>query len=137
MTSSLFVRLAIADESGLINSHRSASREEALSYRGSLQPSDDSALPLSYVAGYGNTVMASLVVSIDSDKKAHINHVYVVPEAREVGLADSLMQHVLEELRLRKVDYVSAQALPGDRAMKNLFERHGLIAQTIIVGKSL
>ena len=30
-----------------------------------------------------------------------------------------------------------AHALPGDRAMKNLFERHGLVAQTIVVGKSL
>jgi hypothetical protein len=37
----------------------------------------------------------------------------------------------------RNAAWVQSSAMPGDRAMKNLFERHGLVAQTIIVGKKL
>jgi len=66
-----------------------------------------------------------------------IHHVFVVPDAREIGLGDALVLHLLDELRGLGVSHVSAHALPGDRAMKNLFERHGLVAQTIVVGKSL
>jgi hypothetical protein len=43
----------------------------------------------------------------------------------------------LRELQHKNVSWVQSSALPGDRAMKNLFERHGLVAQTIIVGKKL
>jgi L-amino acid N-acyltransferase YncA len=68
---------------------------------------------------------------------AVIHHVYVVPDSREVGLGDSLIQALISDLPSRGVKEIEAQALPGDRGMKNLFERHGLIAQTIIVGKSL
>jgi hypothetical protein len=48
-----------------------------------------------------------------------------------------LIQALISDLPSRGVKEIEAQALPGDRGMKNLFERHGLIAQTIIVGKSL
>ena len=42
-----------------------------------------------------------------------------------------------KELQLKNATWLQSSALPGDRAMKNLFERHGLVAQTIIVGKKL
>lgn len=132
----MFLREATDSEADIIESHRLAAAQEAQNFRGTVQNSTTSSSSLSYVAGYGNTVMASLVVSITSNN-AQIDHVYVVPEAREVGLADALVQFLLTELRERDITYVGAQALPGDRSMKNLFERHGLIAQTIIVGKTL
>jgi ribosomal protein S18 acetylase RimI-like enzyme len=65
------------------------------------------------------------------------DHRLHVPAHREIGLGDALILHLIEELRSLGVAHVSAHALPGDRAMKNLFERHGLVAQTIVVGKSL
>lgn len=136
MSAELFVRPAVEEDSAIIEGHRIAARQEAQNYRGSLQYGDPSKGELSFVGGYGHTVMASLTVSMIDDQ-SHINHVFVLPEAREVGLADSLLQHVISVLRTMGVSHVGAQALPGDRAMKNLFERHGLIAQTIIVGKSL
>jgi ribosomal protein S18 acetylase RimI-like enzyme len=132
----MFVRVATESDSDLIDEHQKASSLEASLYRGRTRSLTKSGSELSYVAGFGSTIMASLTVHIDSTV-ASIEHVYVVPESREVGLGDALIQTLLSELRTRGVQSVEAQALPGDRGMKNLFERHGLIAQTILVGKSL
>jgi ribosomal protein S18 acetylase RimI-like enzyme len=132
----MFLRTANPSDDDIIQLHRSAAVAEAQKYRGTLQNAHMSGTAFSYVAGFGDTVMASLVVLIDS-QSAHIDHVFVDPAAREVGLADALVQLVLTELQNKKISHVRAQALPGDRAMKNLFERHGLVAQTIFVGKNL
>jgi ribosomal protein S18 acetylase RimI-like enzyme len=132
----MFVRVATDADARLITEHQDASSTEATLYRGRIRPSTDSGVDLSYVAGFGSTVMASLMVRIDSTV-ASIQHVYVVPDSREVGLGDALVQTLLSEMRTRGVKSIEAQALPGDRGMKNLFERHGLIAQTILVGKSI
>ena len=131
-----FVRMATLADTRFIEDHRSASQIEAQQYRGSLDHVVPTGGELLFVAGYGTTVMGSASVTI-SDSHANLQHIFVVPEAREVGLADSLMTYVLTELKTRGVSNIAGRALPGDRATKNLFERHGLIAQTIIVGKSL
>ena len=136
MADSLFVRSASDEDAHLLVEHREASSHEASLYRGAVRSLSDTGLDLSYVAGFGQTVMASMTVRIESTV-ASIQHVYVVPESREVGLGDALIQTLLSDLRTRGVHSIEAQALPGDRGMKNLFERHGLIAQTILVGKSL
>ena len=136
MPGSMFVRVATESDSDLIDEHQKASSLEASLYRGRTRSLTQSGSELSYVSGFGSTIMASLTVHLDSTV-ASIEHVYVVPESREVGLGDALIQTLLSELRTRGVQSVEAQALPGDRGMKNLFERHGLIAQTILVGKSL
>jgi ribosomal protein S18 acetylase RimI-like enzyme len=136
MAGQLFVRVATDADARLISQHQDASSIEASLYRGRIRSSTDAGADLSYVAGFGSTVMASLTVRIDSTV-ASIQHVYVVPDSREVGLGDALIQTLLSEMRTRGVKSIEAQALPGDRGMKNLFERHGLIAQTILVGKSL
>jgi ribosomal protein S18 acetylase RimI-like enzyme len=132
----MFVRIATDEDHPRIAEHKVASSTEASSYRGRTRSFRPPGPELSYVAGFGSTLMASLTVRIDS-AVASIEHVYVVPESREVGLGDALIQTLLSELRTRGVHSIEAQALPGDRGMKNLFERHGLIAQTILVGKSL
>lgn len=136
MVGSSFVRTAVDTDATAIAAHRSASLTESDLYRGHVRNLSSSGSELSLVAGFGTTVMASLTASIDKTH-AVIQHVFVVPESREVGLGDSLIQTLITELRSRGVQLIEAQALPGDRGMKNLFERHGLIAQTIIVGKSL
>jgi ribosomal protein S18 acetylase RimI-like enzyme len=132
----MFVRIATDEDGLLLSEHQKASSTEASLYRGRVRLLTHSGVEVSYVAGFGSTVMASLTVRIDSTV-ASIEHVYVVPDSREVGLGDALIQTLLSELRTRGVQSIEAQALPGDRGMKNLFERHGLIAQTILVGKSL
>jgi hypothetical protein len=136
MIGSSFVRTAVDNDAPEIAAHRSASLTESELYRGHVRNLSTTGVEFSLVAGFGSTVMASLTAHIDSTQ-AVIQHVFVVSESREVGLGDSLIHGLMTELRSRGVKLVEAQALPGDRGMKNLFERHGLIAQTIIVGKSL
>ena len=133
---SAFVRLATQADTETIDKHRSSALTEAQEYRGSLTRSDPMGNELLFVAGYGCTVMGSARVFVNGTA-ADLQHVFVTPDAREVGLADSLITHILSDMRTRGISHVSGKALPGDRATKNLFERHGLIAQTIIVGKSL
>jgi ribosomal protein S18 acetylase RimI-like enzyme len=136
MADSLFVRHATGEDAHQLAEHRAASSSEASLYRGRIRPIPDTGPEISFVAGFGSTIMGSLSAHIESTV-ASIHHVYVVPDSREVGLGDALIQTLLSELRAGGVHTVEAQALPGDRGMKNLFERHGLIAQTIHVGKSL
>jgi GNAT superfamily N-acetyltransferase len=134
----IFVRALNTDDSAVLENHVRLAKAEASQYRGANTNSpDQGTLTLHYVAGVGQTIMASLSASGSKDTSVFIHHVFVVPEAREIGLGDALLLHLLDELRALGVTNVSAHALPGDRAMKNLFERHGLVAQTIIVGKSL
>ena len=134
----IFVRSCQESDFVVIDGHVHLARAEASQYRGSDTRSPDRGrLTLNYVAGVGDTVMASLTASGEPNSSVFIHHVFVVPEAREIGLGDALILYLLKELNSLSVPHVSAHALPGDRAMKNLFERHGLVAQTIIVGKSL
>ncbi|MFN5115279.1 MAG: GNAT family N-acetyltransferase [Acidimicrobiaceae bacterium] len=132
----IFVREAGDDDAETLRTHRSESAKEATRYRGSpASPSVSTAL--TFVAGIGDTVFGSLSAGATSTDAWEITHVYVEPTAREIGIGDALMQRCLGHLRGMGVLWLGASALPGDRAMKNLFERHGLVAQTIIVGKSL
>ena len=134
---SIFVRPATEDDAAILLTHRELSRQEATQYRGSvLKPSiDESGFTL--VAGVGSTVMGSLVSTFSGTNTWAIDFVFVDSACREIGIGDALVIAGLRELVQRKATWVQSSAMPGDRAMKNLFERHGLVAQTIIVGKKL
>ena len=134
---SIFVRPATEDDAAILLTHRELSRQEATQYRGSvLKPSiDESGFTL--VAGIGSTVMGSLVSTPSGTNTWAIEFVFVDSACREIGIGDALVIAGLRELVQRKATWVQSSAMPGDRAMKNLFERHGLVAQTIIVGKKL
>jgi len=135
---SIFVRHAIADDSGVLLRHQELALREAVQYRGSvLAASKDSTFCLTLVAGIGTTVMGSLVANNDGTNNWSIDSVFVDALSREIGIGDALVLACLSELQQRGATWVQSSALPGDRAMKNLFERHGLVAQTIIVGKKL
>lgn len=136
MLSEIVVRTSTANDESEIERHRSLSLEESRQYRGtplqaSLEPS------LSFVAIVGETIVGSLSVGFDANDIATITHVFVEPEARDVGVGDSLLRYTMHNLLARGITYLAASAQPGDRSLKNLFERHGLVAQTIIVGRTL
>lgn len=133
----LFVRDATAGDSALIEAHRAAAAAETTRYRGEHVESPARAHVVSVVAGVGETVFGSLVADSDDGLSWSISHVFVEPEAREVGLGDSMVLHLLHALRGRGATRLGSQAQPGNRALKNLFERHGLVAQTILVGRSI
>jgi hypothetical protein len=48
-----------------------------------------------------------------------------------------MMETAIAEVTRREGQRLHAATLPGDRSTKNLFERHGLVAQMITVGKVL
>jgi GNAT superfamily N-acetyltransferase len=66
-----------------------------------------------------------------------IDDLYVDPGAREVGLGEALMNHLLDWCRARGCFGVDSIALPGDRSTKNFFESFGLVARAILVHKPL
>ncbi|MBJ7487457.1 MAG: GNAT family N-acetyltransferase [Ilumatobacteraceae bacterium] len=125
------------DQDVLLN-HRDRSRAEGSSMRGDIDVfvTDDITDEAFFVARLGDTVVGTLVCSRWRLNHWCISHVYVEPDARDIGTADALMHAALESLR-SSAERIYAQALPGDRAMKNLFERHGLTARTIVVGRDL
>lgn len=135
---SIFVRRAGQDDDAVLLTHRELSRLEATQYRGSVSKSTADGLPsFTLVAGVGATVMGSLSVAQNDGNKWSIEFVFVEAACREIGIGDALVLACLRELHTNNATWVQSSALPGDRAMKNLFERHGLVAQTIIVGKKL
>ncbi len=134
---SLFVREAAPTDDDVIASHRALSREESSRYRGEHVDEPARTHSVALVAGVGETVFGSLVADSDDGLRWVITHVFVEPEAREVGLGDSLVVRLFDVLRSRGAVHLASQAQPGNRALKNLFERHGLVAQTILVGRSL
>ena len=135
---SIFVRPATTDDAAILLTHRELSRQEATQYRGSVLKPSTSGLPgFTLVAGVGTTVMGSLVCALSETNTWSIEFVFVDAACREIGIGDALVSACLGELTQRNATWVQSSAMPGDRAMKNLFERHGLVAQTIIVGKKL
>lgn len=131
-----WVRPALASDADVLERHRRQSETEGLRYRGALvdlRLEDGDFVTL--VAGFGATVMASLTARRDPDHGWVIGRVFVEESAREVGLGDALLGEFLGSTARSGEDRVLAQAQPGDRATKNLFERHGLVARTILVGK--
>ncbi|MSO58786.1 MAG: GNAT family N-acetyltransferase [Ilumatobacteraceae bacterium] len=123
---------------GVLLEHRSRSAIEALSMRGDIDVfvKGDITDELFFVARLDDTIVGTLVCSLWRLNHWCISHVYVEPEARDIGTADALMHAALATLG-SLAGRIYAQALPGDRAMKNLFERHGLTARTIVVGRDL
>jgi ribosomal protein S18 acetylase RimI-like enzyme len=136
MDSELFVREAQPHDLDLLARHGQLSAEESHLYRGSIQQVT-LGVPRAWVAGWGSTVFGSLTAGEITPGHWHISLVFVEQEAREMGVGDALVQHVLAHISHAEGTWISAQAQPGDRSLKNLFERHGLVAQTITVGKSL
>lgn len=136
MESKVFVRDAQPSDSEVVSHHEFLSIKESASYRGSIQQLEMSSTR-TWVAGWGTTVFGSLTAGEISPGAWHINFVFIEQEARETGIGDALMQYVLTQIAHVHGVWISAQAQPGDRSLKNLFERHGLVAQTITVGKSL
>ncbi len=66
-----------------------------------------------------------------------IERVYVDERAREIGCGDALLVHEMRHAISRGCDFIEADALPGDRDTKNLYERAGITARRITVSRRL
>ena len=60
-----------------------------------------------------------------------IRLIFTAEAARGVGLAESMIQHTLTELRSRGLSRFDAHVLPGHRQAKNFFEANGFAARSI------
>ena len=68
---------------------------------------------------------------------AHVDQVYVTPEARQLGFGDALLELAEGAGRAAGADFLEGHALPGDRETKNLYERAGITARLITVSRAL
>jgi ribosomal protein S18 acetylase RimI-like enzyme len=137
VTSSLFitVRVAEAFDDSSVQLLLAEATEEQKKYRGKFSTTDIA--ESTFVASVGESVVGLLQFVMKSSNTAVITCVHVHHLARDIGVGDALLLHAITHLREAGVEWLGGQAQPGDRALKNLFERHGLVAQSIVVGKSL
>lgn len=87
-------------------------------------------------------VVVGFSVSFDRDEDGRgrvcsIDRVYVDDQAREIGCGDALLAQEISHALTRGCEVIEAQALPGDRETKNLYERAGITARLITVSKKL
>lgn len=68
---------------------------------------------------------------------ALVDDVFVDPAARELGFGDELLAEALRIARALGTVRLEAEALPGDRDTKNLYERAGIKARLIVVSVEL
>ena len=77
------------------------------------------------------------VGSVAPAATARIEHVWVSPGAREIGFGDDLLAAATAIARTGGAVAIEAEALPGDRETKNLYERAGVTARKLVVWKAL
>jgi GNAT superfamily N-acetyltransferase len=64
---------------------------------------------------------------------AGLDLIFVEPAARRIGVADTMLEVLLERCAAWGTNTVDALALPGDRATKALFEAHGFKARLLVM----
>lgn len=88
------------------------------------------------VAHMGDVVVGYLVLSI-AGVVARVEEVWVTPGARELGFGDELLAGAVAAAGRAGARVLEAEALPGDRETKNLYERAGIKARLITVSRAL
>ena len=83
--------------------------------------------PVPVLAGYLVLDVAGAVATVDQ--------VYVSPEARELGFGDALLAAAWSRAADAGAAILEGHALPGDRHIKNLYERAGITARLITVSR--
>ncbi len=68
---------------------------------------------------------------------ARITDLYVMPDARGVGVGEQLLLGIEDWAREKGHAGLDSLALPGDRNTKNFFESFGLVARAIEVHRSI
>jgi len=90
-------------------------------------------------AGACDVVVAVLVADLVADPMpvVRIDQVFVDANARELGFGDALVAAAMQWGRELGAELIEAETLPGDRNLKNLYERAGVTARLITVSKRL
>lgn len=86
------------------------------------------------VVGYG---WARRIVRQDGSLVARIEELFVTPEARSVGVGESLFNALAQWAREQGLMAMDAFVLPGHREAKNFFETFKMTAHALIVHTEL
>ena len=89
-----------------------------------------------FVAVDGELRVGYLVASHARDI-ARVDEIYVLPDWRELGFGDALLEAAMADAREAGCGLIEGEALPGDRETKNLYERAGVTARLIVVSRKL
>ena len=89
------------------------------------------------VVGTIDDVVVAYAVAGTKQNVATVTHLYVHPEARDVGIGEAMIEELLAWAPSTGAKALEATALPGDRQTKNLFERFGMKARAITVSRRL
>lgn len=89
------------------------------------------------VVGAIDDVVVAYAAACVRRSVATVTHLYVHPEARDVGIGEAMIEAFLTWAPTTGATALEATALPGDRQTKNLFERFGMKARAITVSRRL
>ena len=130
-------RHAADQRGGALFLRREAEQEEAAHRRAAAVADDDGWLVVGTFAGvvFGYA-LARREVLVDGGSLGRLEELAVVPDAREVGIGEAMMNLVVDQLTAAGCLGVDAHALPGDRETKNFFESFGLKARLLVVHRS-
>ena len=81
--------------------------------------------------------LVRVYVAADQQLQATVEAIFVEPEARSVGVGESMIEELIEWSKGRGAVAIDAIALPGDRMTKNFFESQKMVARAIVVQRSL
>ncbi|MFZ4515807.1 MAG: GNAT family N-acetyltransferase [Acidimicrobiia bacterium] len=73
----------------------------------------------------------------DGSMRAVIPELYVLPDARKVGLGESILNEIIAWANEQSCVALDAMALPGTRDTKNFFETAGMKSRMLIVSRDL
>lgn len=82
------------------------------------------------VVGYG---WARRLVRLDGSPIARIEELFVIPEARSVGVGESVFDALKQWAQEQELVAIDAFVLPGHRQAKNFFETFKMTAHALIV----
>lgn len=83
--------------------------------------------------GFVLATIDSMLPQAGGELLGSIRLIYVEDEAREVGLAEVMLDDLLAALRDREICRFDAHVLPGHRLAKNFFESGGFKARAIVM----
>jgi len=89
-----------------------------------------------YVAELRGYVVGFMVLCLRGSE-IEIFEVHVDADSRGIGAGDAMISAAVAVAQDQRAVALRAEALPGDRDTKNLFERAGLISQRLMMRKQI
>ena len=93
------------------------------------------------VGGFDDHALGVLLLDrrqiVDGPAIARITFVFVEPEARHIGIGEALIDAAASWARAAGCTGLDGLALPGDRHVKNLYERSGMTARELTTFREL